>query len=121
MKQSVGLILVLLVLFTFIGLEANAQRGGFGAGLVTVAEALRLRDDAPVIMQGRIERHIRSEYYMFADETGNMRVEIPPRIWGNLRVTQDDLIEITGVVDRHLFSRNRIYVRSIRLLQNDDE
>jgi len=121
MKKPFRSILILLVLFTSVGLQVNAQRGGFGAGLVTVAEALRLRDDAPVILQGRIERHIRSEYYMFADETGSMRIEIPPRIWGSLRVTRDDLIEITGIVDRHLFARNKIYVRSIRLLQNDVE
>lgn len=108
-----------LFLFLFADFNAGAQergRGGFGMGLVTVAEALRLRDDAPVVLHGRIQRHIRSEYYLFADETGNMRIEIPPRVWGDIRVTQDDLIEITGIIDRHLFVRNRVYVRSIRIL-----
>jgi len=116
MRKLIGSICLLAVIFTSAPAIAQAQQGGFGAGLVTVAEALRLRDDTPVILQGRIERHIRSEYYMFADETGSMRIEIPPRVWGSLRVTQDDLIEITGIIDRHLFTRNRVEVRGIRLL-----
>jgi uncharacterized protein (TIGR00156 family) len=117
-NKSIG-ILVFLLFLVFIGKDLYTQEnrsGGFGANLVTVAEALRLRDDTRVILQGKIERHIRSEYYLFADETGNIRIEIPPRVWGSLNVTQNDIIEITGIIDRHLFTRNRVYVRNIRIL-----
>jgi uncharacterized protein (TIGR00156 family) len=111
------LALVFLFIFSVSEVHARGSRsGGFGTGLVTVADALQLRDDAPVILQGRIVRHIRSEYFLFADETGDIRIEIPPRVWSDLRITQDDMIEITGIIDRHLFVRNRVYVRSIRIL-----
>jgi uncharacterized protein (TIGR00156 family) len=111
------LVLVFLFSFAIQDVYARGSRSTvFGAGSTTVAEALQLRDDTPVVLQGRIVRHIRSEYYLFSDETGVIRIEIPPRIWGDIRVTQDDKIEITGIIDRHLFARNRIYVRSIRLL-----
>jgi uncharacterized protein (TIGR00156 family) len=111
------LVLVFLFSLAVQGTYAQGSRNTiFGAGSVTVSEALQLRDDTPVTLQGRIVRHIRSEYYLFSDETGEIRIEIPPRIWGDSRITQDDIIEITGIIDRHLFVRNRIYVRSIRKL-----
>jgi uncharacterized protein (TIGR00156 family) len=116
------LLLFFVLLSSSVVFDVHAQlggSGGFGSSNVTVAEAMRLRDDTPVILQGRIVRHIRSEYYLFSDETGDIRIEIPPRIWGNLRVSQDDMIEITGIIDRHLFVRNRIYVRNIRIIHNE--
>jgi len=107
-------------------LTACAQKdsgGGFGAaGLTTVQDVLNLRrDDVPVTLQGRIIYHIRSDYYRFADETGKIRIEIPPRIWGSLRVTADDLIEVTGIVDRGLLRRNYVEIRSIRILTNESQ
>jgi uncharacterized protein (TIGR00156 family) len=124
MNKNTGFVLLLffVLLSSSVFFDLHAQRGssgGFGSSNVTVAEALRLRDDTPVILQGRIVRHIRSEYYLFSDETGNIRIEIPPRVWGDLRINQDDVIEITGIIDRHLFVRNKIYARNIRIIQNE--
>jgi len=117
---------ILCILFASFALTACAQRGqqgGFGAaGLVSVSEVLNMRrDDVPVILQGRILYNIRSEYYRFADETGQIRIEIPPRVWGNLRVTGDDLIEISGLVDRQILRRNYIEVRSLRLVNAEPQ
>jgi len=117
---------IFCILFASFALTACAQRGqqsGFGAaGLVSVSEVLNMRrDDVPVILQGRILYNIRSEYYRFADETGQIRVEIPPRVWGNLRVTGDDLIEISGIVDRQFILRNYIEVRSVRLVNAEPQ
>ncbi|MCL2412589.1 MAG: NirD/YgiW/YdeI family stress tolerance protein [Bacteroidales bacterium] len=126
LKKHTSLTIFSLLLLSF-ALTACAQRGSQGgsfgaAGLITVQEALNLRrDDVPVTLQGRIMYQIRSEYYRFADETGQIRVEIPPRVWGNLRVTADDLVEITGEVDRGFLRRNYIEVRSIRILTNENQ
>jgi len=109
--------------FTLTACAQRGSGGGFGAaGLTTVSDVLNMRrDDVPVTLQGRILYNIRSEYYRFSDETGQIRVEIPPRVWGNLRVTAEDFIEITGTVDRNFLRRNYIEVRSIRILTSESQ
>ena len=103
-------------------LTANAQQGGFsGQGgfrgqVTTVEQARRLRDDTPVILQGRIGRFLREEYYEFSDDTGSIIIEIDHRVWGELSVNEDDLVEIVGEIDRFLFFRPKVEVRSIRKL-----
>ena len=109
----------ILVAFFLNSCAQKSAQGSFGAGLTTVSEALKLRDDTPVVLQGRIEYRIRSDYYRFSDETGKIRVEIPPKVWRNINVSPSDAVEITGVVDRHLFRRNYIEVTSINILQTD--
>ena len=97
-------------------------QGGSGSGLTgsrqvsTVQQATGLRDDSPVILQGRILRSLGDEKYLFADSTGNIVVEIDDDLWRGLTVGENDRIEISGEVDRE---RNRVEVdvESIRRLQ----
>ena len=113
-------------------LTANAQQGGFqgagtqsggggsgftgpGAAPTTVAQARNMRDDAPVILRGRITRFLGDEKYTFTDNTGSITVEIDRRAWGNVSVGENDMVEISGEVDRDRFGVE-IEVRSIRRL-----
>ena len=107
-----------LCLFGILALAcatANAQGGYKGpkAGAVTVAEAKNLRDDAPVILKGKIERFIGDEKYVFSDASGNISIEIDNKVWGNLSVDQNDLVEITGEVDKD-FMTVEIEVKAIK-------
>jgi uncharacterized protein (TIGR00156 family) len=123
----------------FAAVSVNAQQGGFqgggaqggnggGSGFTgpsanptTVAQALNLRDDTPVIMRGRITRSLGGEKYTFTDTTGSITVDIDRRVWGNLSVGENDMVEIRGEVDRE-FNRSsgqtivEIDVDSIRRL-----
>ena len=121
LKKHAAFVIFCTVLATLFlsACAQNSAQGSFGAGLTTVSEALKLRDDTPVVLQGRIEYRIRSEYYRFSDETGKIRVEISPKVWRNINVSPSDVVEITGVVDRHLFRRNKIEVTSIKILTTD--
>ncbi|MDR1046986.1 MAG: NirD/YgiW/YdeI family stress tolerance protein [Treponema sp.] len=108
----------LVGLLVLVGLSANAQQGGYrgpGAVAITVSEAKGLRDDTPVILQGRIERFLGDEKYLFSDDTGNIIIEIDHRVWGNLSIDENETIEINGEIDGK-FRGNEVEVRSIRKL-----
>ena len=107
--------LILFVLFLFTTFELHSQQGGFRgprAGVISVAEALTLRDDAPVILRGYILRYLGNERYIFSDSTGSITVEIERRVWGNLSIDENDLVEISGEIDR---DRNRIEVEVVSI------
>ncbi len=95
--------------------NARAVPGGFsgpGAPAVTVAEALKLGDDAWVTLTGRIEKQLGHEEYSFTDGTGAVRVEIDDKVWRGLTVGPEDVVVIQGEVDRD-FTKMEIEVKSI--------
>jgi uncharacterized protein (TIGR00156 family) len=103
-----------LLALTFFA--AHAQQGGYkgpGAVAITVAEAKNLRDDSPVILRGKIERFLGDEKYLFSDDTGNITIEIDNKVWGTLSVDQNDLVEVTGEIDRD-FRAIEVEIRTIR-------
>jgi len=67
---------------------------------VTVSRARNLRDDSKVVLQGRILRAVGNEKYIFADNTGEITVEIDAEVWRDLSVSENDLVEIYGEIDR---------------------
>ena len=94
----------------------DAQGGFTGPSAVTsVAQALMLRDDSPVILRGRIERFLGNEKYTFSDGTGSIIIEIDRRVWGTLSVNENDTVEISGEIDRN-WNGVEVEVRSIRKL-----
>ena len=91
------------------GYGGNGQGGGFTGDrqVVTVQQALKFRDDTPVILQGRIIRALGREKYVFEDSTGTIVVEIDHDKWRGLTVGPDDRVEISGEVDKN---RNRVEI-----------
>jgi uncharacterized protein (TIGR00156 family) len=106
------------LVLVFVGSIASAQDGyrGPGADMVTVEAAKSLRNDYPVILRGKIERSLGDEKYLFADETGNIIVEIDDHLWRGFSVDQNDLVEIAGEVDRGI-TKIEIEVSSIKKAQ----
>ncbi|MDR1277542.1 MAG: NirD/YgiW/YdeI family stress tolerance protein [Treponema sp.] len=109
MKRN--LLICCILLFGLTGLALSAQEdsqedsyGYKGPGLdaVTVETAKNLQDDYPVLMRGKIERFLGDEKYLFTDETGNIIVEIDNELWNGISVNQNDMVEITGEVDKEL-------------------
>ena len=107
---------LMIGLFALAVLTVNAQQGGFRdsqagqtgtqggfrgqSNVSTVAEALTFRDDTPVILRGNIIRSLGNERYLFSDSTGTITVEIERRVWGSLSIDENDLVEISGEIDR---------------------
>jgi uncharacterized protein (TIGR00156 family) len=110
----------LVGLSLFFCLAANAQQSGYrgpGVGAITVEESKKLRDGATVVLQGRIEQFLGNEKYvfpkyLFSDNSGSITLIIPDRIWGDLSVDQNDVVEITGIIDRD-FTDVEVIVRRI--------
>ena len=116
-------ILALLAAVAVIA-TAQAQTGGGFAGpgpggnaATTIKEALKLRDESMVVLQGRIVASLGDEKYTFQDATGSVMVEIDDDEWRGITVTPDTTIEIVGELDKELFEATKIDVKSFRVVQ----
>ena len=84
---------------------SNGTNGGFtGPGtemtVVSVQEAKGMNDDAVVVLQGNIQKKIGDELYLFSDGKETIAIEIDDDDWNGLNVGPDDVVEITGEVDK---------------------
>lgn len=110
----------------FVGTEAYAApsdgavspaKGGFkgpGPAQTTVSEAIKLRDDSPVTLQGHIIERLGDERYTFKDATGTVVIEIDDENWQGLEVTPTMEVVIEGEVEKN-WSTVEIEVDRIRL------
>ena len=102
-----------------VGGAVQAQQGGGyrgpGVTAITVAEAKKLRDDAPVVLRGNITRFLGDENYLFSDGSGNIVIEIDDTLWNGLSVDQNDTVEIAGEIDKDL-KGVKVEVKRIRKL-----
>jgi uncharacterized protein (TIGR00156 family) len=73
-----------------------------------------------VRLQGYIVEHIREDYYLFRDATGDIRVEIYSSRMPKTPFTSDTKVSITGEVDLFLL-RPEIWVTSISLTDQQDQ
>ena len=112
-RKNFVLLAIMLVLLGLTPLTAQAAYHGPGLSLMTVAEAKNLRDDAPVLLRGKIERFLGDEKYLFTDGSGSITIEIDEKVWLGLSVNQHDVVEITGEVDTS-FTKVEIDVSSVK-------
>lgn len=80
--------------------------GGFVGGtenVVTVSQVKEMRDDTPVIVQGRIVQRMGDEKYLFEDSTGSITVEIDRKEWRGQTVSPSDTVKLYGEVDSGMF------------------
>lgn len=99
------------------GFTGPQQAGGFqGPGLApsSVAEALKLNDDTPVVLVGQIEKSLGDEKYLFKDASGSVTMEIDNEDWRGVTVTPKDTIVIQGEIDKDFF-KTEIDVDSVAL------
>ena len=62
----------------------QAPAGGFkgpGLSVSTVAQALDMHDDSPVVLQGSIQQNLGDEKYLFKDATGTVVADIDNKYW----------------------------------------
>lgn len=99
--------------FVIAGMLASPALAGFVAdapvapqnadAIVTVAQAKKMRDDTPVIVQGNIVQRMGDEKYLFRDGTDSVIVEIDDEDWGGVDVRATDTVKLYGEVDAGLF------------------
>lgn len=93
---------------------ANAAFQGPTPEASTIAEALQMKDDAPVVINGQIEKSLGGEKYLLKDATGSITIEIDDDDWRGLDVTPQDVVTVKGEVDKDMFN-TEIDVDSIGL------
>lgn len=98
-----------------------AMAGGFASKhsseTISVKEALKLNDDAKVVLEGKIKSHIKSDKYEFIDKNGDVIVvEIDNKKWGNVTANEDTLLRIRGEVDKD-FTKTEIDVDSVEVIK----
>ncbi|MBE9870234.1 NirD/YgiW/YdeI family stress tolerance protein [Campylobacter concisus] len=85
--------------------------------VISVKEALKLNDDAKVMLEGKIKSHIKSDKYEFAYKNGDtIVVEIDNNKWGNVTANEDTLLKIRGEVDKEL-TKTKIDVDSVEVIK----
>lgn len=85
---------------------AKNNAGGFvgpGPDKVSAAQAKDMKDDAKVMLEGNIVKHLGGENYLFQDESGTIIVEIDADEWQGQQITPEDTVQIHGEVDKDFF------------------
>ena len=93
----------------FTGPSARGQK-------TTVAAAAAARAGTYVTVSGTIASHLREDYYMFRDDSGEIRVEIAQRVFAGRRIGPDTRIRLVGEVDRNAAGVTYLWVKSLDLL-----
>ena len=98
--------------------------GGFsgpvsGAMADTVAKALTLGDDAPVVLTGNIVSQVagKKDKFIFKDATGEVRMEIDRKVFAGQSVTPQDTVRIIGKVDKDLGKDVKIEAKSLEIVK----
>lgn len=85
----------------------------------TVAEALKLADDARVILTGNIVSQLSKDEYTFKDATGEIIIEVNPKTFRALGVdvTPETQVRIFGKMDKDFAQKPEIEVKHIEIIK----
>ncbi|MBQ8659984.1 MAG: YgiW/YdeI family stress tolerance OB fold protein [Alphaproteobacteria bacterium] len=86
--------------------------------IISVEQAKNAKDDTFVVLQGYVDKSLGDERYLFRDETGTIQIEIEDKKFRGLTVYPDDFVQISGEVDKGLFSTTEIEVKNISKLKS---
>lgn len=64
----------------------------------TVQAAVQAGDMTTCVLMGNIVRHTEKNRYVFQDKSGTMIIDIPPHVFGQVDVTPQDPVRITGEI-----------------------
>ena len=86
------------------------------SGVTTAAQIKDAKHESLVILEGKITKHEREEYYEFADATGTVRVEIGDNVWKGVKVRPSDLVRLTGRVDFNSLRKRYVEITKVEKL-----
>lgn len=98
--------------------------GGFsgpvsGAMADTVAMAVTLSDDSPVVLTGNIVSQVAAtkDKFIFKDSTGEVRMEIDRKVFAGRTVTPSDTIRVMGKVDKDFGKEVEIDAKTLEIVK----
>ena len=83
----------------------------------TVAQAQAARSGTYVTVTGNVVSHLREEYYLFRDSSGEIRVEIDDSVWRNRKVDPETRVRLNAEVDRNSAGTVYLWVKSLDIVQ----
>lgn len=83
---------------------------------MTIERARSAGVDSYVTVTGSIASHLREEYYIFHDDTGEIRVEIEDELWAGRQVSPDDTVRLRAEVDRRSNGERYLWVQSLEIV-----
>ncbi len=96
---------ILTILAAGIIMFGSATFAGFtgpsNASKTTVDKAKNMPDETMVIIEGSITKNLGDDMYIFTDSTGDITVEIDDDDWNGINVGVNDVIIITGEIDKN--------------------
>ena len=102
--KKLSLLLSLFIVMTSFAYASNIGFQDGGASKVSVLDALKMKDDGFVTVQGNIVKRISDDKYTFKDSTGSITVEIDNEKWNGIAVNPTDKLELTGEIEKKLNS-----------------
>ena len=111
--------LLILSLFICTGIGYAYDMGWFqepDKTVFKVSDAVRLRDDSFVTLKWNITKRTSNEKYLFKDSSGTIVVKIKDYMWAGQKVSADDLVEITGELDKD-FTSVKIKANTVKKLK----
>ena len=112
-------VLAVLLLAGISASVAFAAQGGFKDTVnprkSTIAEVLKMNNNAYVSVQGNIVKRISDDKYSFKDATGTITVEIDDDKWGGVNADTKDKLELVGEVEKK-YNTTELDVDSLRKL-----
>lgn len=96
---------IFIVTLLLFGIS-NVFAAGFSgqSDKTSIVEALKRPDDSYVTIEGNIVKKLSSDKYLFKDATGSITVEIDNEKWGNIDVSEKDVLELSGEIERKINS-----------------
>ena len=95
---------ILLLLISGMGFSfANSMHGGFYDKVernINISEALKMKDNSYITIQGNIVKRLSNDTYLFKDSTGKITVEIDSHKWMGQTADRNDILELSGEIER---------------------
>ena len=98
---------------------SDAQQGGDTKHPAMTIEAIKAgaKDDMKATIEGRIIRKLTDEEYLFADDTGEIRVEIDDEDFPAQPVSETTRVRLQGEVDTHRVKETDFDVDHMTVIQ----
>lgn len=99
MKQLTMTMLLASSLVTLSAYATPVNQTAIAAAPSTVAQALKLKDNTPVSLKGKITKSLGDEKYEFRDGTGVITVDIDDELWHGKPLAANATVTIHGEID----------------------
>ncbi|PJG82085.1 NirD/YgiW/YdeI family stress tolerance protein [Caviibacterium pharyngocola] len=85
--------------------------------VIPVSQALSAADKSVVVIEGSIVKQVDDDKFIFADNTGSMKVEIEDHVWRGLNVTPQDKLRLIGISDKDFGRNAKLEVTEVQKIQ----